>query len=86
MTGRASGKTAAARTTTPELQRIRVDAKGYDAGGAYWGAGPDVFIARIARFRHDATSADGAQEITVRAKTTAQAWSAPIECSTLNVS
>lgn len=41
------------------LQRIRVDAQGYDDTGAYWGAGPDVFIAR---------SGDGSDEITVRAK------------------
>ena len=26
------------------LQRIRVRADGYDANGAYWGQGPDVFI------------------------------------------
>lgn len=43
-----------------ELQRIRVRRDGYDASGAYWGAGADVFIA---------TLNDGAQEITVRATT-----------------
>lgn len=47
-----------------ELQRIRVRADGYDASGAYWGAGPDVFIASLQ---------DGAQEITVRAKSAAEA-------------
>lgn len=47
-----------------ELQRIRVRVDGYDADGAYWGAGPDVFIA---------TSADGADQITVRAKSVTEA-------------
>lgn len=42
-----------------DIQRIRVNAQGYDSDGAYWGAGPDVFIA---------TSDDGRDEITVRAK------------------
>ena len=75
MTGRASDRPSTAKTAASklELQRIRVDAQGYDADGAYWGAGPDVFIARIAGLRHDATMADGAQEITIRAKTMAQA-------------
>lgn len=49
-----------------ELQRIRVRADGYDASGAYWGAGPDVFVASLQ---------DGAQEVTVRAKSTAEAHS-----------
>jgi hypothetical protein len=40
------------------LQRVRVNAEGYDSSGAYWGAGPDVFIA---------TTADGSDDITVRA-------------------
>ena len=48
------------------IQRVRVNAQGYDATGAYWGAGPDVFIA---------TLNDGAQEITVRAKSVAEARS-----------
>ena len=48
----------------PDIQRIRVNAQGYDASGAYWGAGPDVFIASLN---------DGAQEITVRAKSLADA-------------
>ena len=48
----------------PDIQRQRVNAQGYDATGAYWGAGPDVFIA---------TLNDGAQEITVRAKSVAEA-------------
>lgn len=47
-----------------ELQRIRVDAQGYDSSGAYWGAGPDVFIA---------TAPDGSDEITVRAANVAEA-------------
>lgn len=42
------------------VQRIRVNAQGYDQGGSYWGAGPDVFIV---------TAADGAEEIAVRART-----------------
>jgi hypothetical protein len=46
------------------LQRIRVKADGYDQTGAYWGAGADVYIA---------TTVDGATEITVRAKTIAEA-------------
>jgi hypothetical protein len=47
--------------TAPKLdiQRVRVNRGGYDASGAYWGVGPDVFIA---------TTADGTREITVRAK------------------
>jgi hypothetical protein len=59
---------AAAKPSEPpaehDIQRVRVNGDGYDASGAYWGAGPDVFIA---------TSADGAEEITVRAKTIAEA-------------
>ena len=47
-----------------EVQRIRVDAQGYDDTGAYWGAGPDVFIA---------TTEDGRDEIAVRARTKAEA-------------
>lgn len=47
-----------------DIQRVRVDAQGYDNTGAYWGAGPDVFIA---------TTDDGAREITVRAKSIADA-------------
>ena len=46
------------------VQRIRVNAQGYDGGGAYWGAGHDVFIA---------TTADGAEEVTVRARNVAEA-------------
>lgn len=46
------------------LQRIRVKADGYDQTGAYWGAGPDVYIA---------TTPDGATEITMRAKSIAEA-------------
>lgn len=49
----------AATASTFEIQRIRVRRDGYDASGAYWGAGPDVFIA---------TSIDGSEEITVRAR------------------
>lgn len=33
--------------TKLDIQRIRVNAEGYDSSGAYWGAGPDVFIASI---------------------------------------
>jgi hypothetical protein len=47
-----------------EVQRIRVNRKGYDNDGAYWGAGLDVFIV---------TTAGGSEEITVRAKSTAEA-------------
>ncbi len=50
--------------STLSLQRIRVKADGYDHTGAYWGAGPDVFIA---------TTRDRATEITVRAKSIADA-------------
>lgn len=52
--------------TAPKLdiQRLRVDAGGYDTSGAYWGAGPDVFIA---------TSPDGRDEIAVRARTIKEA-------------
>ena len=46
------------------VQRIRVNAQGYDSGGSYWGAGHDVFIA---------TTPDGAEEITVRARNVAEA-------------
>jgi hypothetical protein len=53
--------TAASRL---DVQRIRVNAQGYDSTGAYWGAGPDVFIA---------TTADGAEEVTVRARNVAAA-------------
>lgn len=52
--------------TEPRLkfQRIKVNAHGYDGCGAYWGAGPHVYIA---------TSRDGSEEITVRARTVAEA-------------
>jgi hypothetical protein len=52
------------RASSMEMQRIRVNKHGYDADGAYWGSGPDVFIA---------TLRDGAQEVTVRASSIAQA-------------
>lgn len=65
MTGRTRNSSPRSKAaSTMELQRIRVRADGYDASGAYWGAGPDVFIASLQ---------DGAQEITVRAKTAAEA-------------
>ena len=55
-------RTAADDGATPEakldIQRIRVSAEGYDRGGSYWGAGPDVFIA---------TTPDGAEQVTIRA-------------------
>ena len=47
-----------------DLQRIRVNADGYDSTDAYWGAGPDVFIA---------TSPTGDDQITVRARTAKEA-------------
>jgi hypothetical protein len=52
--------------TSPKLdiQRLHVNRDGYDATGAYWGAGLDVFIA---------TTPDGADEITVRARNVADA-------------
>jgi hypothetical protein len=46
------------------VQRIAVNAQGYDATGAYWGAGPDVFIV---------TTDGGAEEVTVRAKSVTEA-------------
>lgn len=58
---------AATRDTTArrlDIQRIRVNSDGYDSNGAYWGAGPDVFIA---------TTADGKDEVTVRARTITEA-------------
>lgn len=65
MTGSAR-KPAPGQDTGPklDLQRLRVNGDGYDATGAYWGVGPDVFIA---------TTEDGSQEITVRAKTVTEA-------------
>jgi len=47
-----------------EFQRIRVNNQGYDSSDAYWGAGPDVFIA---------TTPDGREEITVRARNVTEA-------------
>lgn len=47
-----------------DVQRIHVNRDGYDTDGAYWGAGPDVFVV---------TAAGGAEEITVRAKSAAEA-------------
>jgi hypothetical protein len=47
-----------------DVQRIAVNAQGYDSTGAYWGAGPDVFIV---------TTAGGADEVTVRAKSAGEA-------------
>lgn len=46
------------------VQRIAVNAQGYDATGAYWGSGPDVFIV---------TTGGGADEVTVRAKSASEA-------------
>jgi hypothetical protein len=51
-------------TQSFEFQRIRVNRQGYDATGAYWGDGPDVFIA---------TSRNGIEEMTVRARTVTDA-------------
>lgn len=56
-----------------DIQRIRVRADGYDADGAYWGAGPDVFIAKVGRHRPDAAATVSDDQITVRAKTIAEA-------------
>jgi hypothetical protein len=66
MTGGGKSKSAGDRGAAGKLtlQHIRVKADGYDATGAYWGAGPDVYIA---------TTADGATDITVRAKTVTEA-------------
>jgi hypothetical protein len=47
-----------------DVQRIAVNAQGYDSSGVYWGAGPDVFIV---------TTAGGGDEVTVRAKSAAEA-------------
>lgn len=62
-------KPRASKSSSPSqsqlgVQRIRVNAEGYDRGGSYWGAGPDVYIV---------TTADGAVEITVRARNFADA-------------
>jgi hypothetical protein len=51
-------------TTQLDVQRLRIDAHGYDHDGAYWGAGPDVFIV---------TAPDGDTQQTVRAKTVTEA-------------
>jgi len=50
--------------TKLDVQRIRIDAEGYDRDGSYWGAGHDVFII---------ATADGAEEVTVRARNVAEA-------------
>lgn len=47
-----------------DIQRIKVNAQGYDSSDAYWGAGPDVFIA---------TTPDGGEEVTVRARNLTEA-------------
>jgi plasmid stabilization system protein ParE len=52
------------KPTKLDIQRVRVNAQGYDASGAYWGAGPDVFIA---------TTLDGTEEVTVRARNVSDA-------------
>jgi hypothetical protein len=52
------------KTARLAVQRIAVNAQGYDSSGAYWGAGPNVFIV---------TTEDGADEVTVRAKSAAEA-------------
>lgn len=65
-TPKSSAPDAAALETAKrfDVQRIRVNKEGYDATGAYWGAGHDVFIA---------TSPDGADEVTVRARNVGEA-------------
>jgi hypothetical protein len=65
--------TAAEGTHAVELQRIHVRRDGYDATGAYWGAGHDVFIARFASRRSVATTSDGTEEVTVRARNVSEA-------------
>ncbi len=47
-----------------DIQRIKVNAQGYDRSDAYWGTGPDVFIA---------TTPDGREEIAVRARNVTEA-------------
>lgn len=40
--------TLAARSTEPQrltVRRVYIDAQGYDAGGAYWGLGPKLWVA-----------------------------------------
>lgn len=59
-----SGTRKPAGTAKLDVQRVAVNAQGYDSTGAYWGAGPDVFIL---------TTVDGTDEVTVRAKSAAQA-------------
>lgn len=59
-----SGTRTSAGTAKLDVQRVAVNAQGYDSTGAYWGAGPDVFIV---------TTADGADKVTVRAKSAAEA-------------
>jgi hypothetical protein len=61
---RKPGDQSSTAATAFDIQRIRVRRDGYDASGAYWGAGPDVFIA---------TSANGSEEITVRARSVSDA-------------
>jgi hypothetical protein len=59
MTRRAKHKDDNTQEGKFDIQRVRINRDGYDGSGAYWGAGPDVFIA---------TTADGVDEITVRAR------------------
>lgn len=47
-----------------DVERIAVNGAGYDDTGAYWGAGPDVFIV---------TTNDGADEVIVRAMSAGEA-------------
>ena len=61
---RSSAADPNAAANKPDIQRVRVNRQGYDASGAYWGAGPDIFIASLN---------EGAQEITVRAKSITEA-------------
>lgn len=63
VSGRAKSLAGPARRKL-DVQRVRVDAQGYDASGAYWGAGQDVFIV---------TTPDGREEMTVRAGNAAEA-------------
>lgn len=63
MSGRPKPPAASGRRKL-DVQRVRVDAQGYDASGAYWGAGQDVFIV---------TTPDGREEMTVRADNVTEA-------------
>lgn len=60
-----------------DIQRVHVRRDGYDATGAYWGAGHDVFIATLASRDPNANapgnSKEVTEEITVRARNVTEA-------------